>query len=125
MKRPLRVVNFRIVAEPRSAARRGLRFGLSILALVAAPFVAGPASAVPQQKVMKGIAVAPVVNQWPDEQFERWVFNQYGSADGARRRFDSLLTLQIDDIDRTCHLTDEQKKKLRLIGHGDIKRIFD
>jgi len=65
------------------------------------------------------------VNQWPDDQFERWVFNQYGSADAARKRFESHLTLQIDDLDRACQLTDEQKKKLELIGRGDIKRIFD
>jgi len=35
------------------------------------------------------------------------------------------LTLRIDDIDRSCGLTESQKKKLHLAGRGDITRFFD
>jgi hypothetical protein len=33
--------------------------------------------------------------------------------------------VRIDDLERTCGVTDAQKKKLKLAGRGDIKRIFD
>jgi hypothetical protein len=111
-----------VSGELRLRAHGARRFLLVLLAFGLAPVFVGSATAVPQQKA--AVAARPV-NQWPDEQFERWVFNQYGSADAARQRFESILTLQIDDIDRACHLSAEQKKKLQLIGHGDIKRIFD
>ncbi|HEX4589670.1 MAG TPA: hypothetical protein VH120_07055, partial [Gemmataceae bacterium] len=71
-------------------------------------------------------AAAVVQRQaWPDEQFERWVFQNDGNAAGARRRFEALLTLQLEEIDRACHLTDAQKQKLHLMGQGDLKRLFD
>jgi len=70
----------------------------------------------------QGVAVRPV---WTDEQLQQWVFRQYGNAAGARQRLDSLLAMQIVDIDRACRLTDAQKKKLQLAGRGDIKRFFD
>ena len=43
----------------------------------------------------------------------------------ARTRFDSALALRIDDLERACGVTEAQKKKLKLAGRGDIKRIFD
>jgi hypothetical protein len=74
-------------------------------------------------------AQAALVNQqrniWPDNQFEQWVFQQDTNAAGARRRMEGLLALQLDEMDRACQLSDAQKQKLRLMGHGDIKRIFD
>src|SRR5439155_1350186 len=70
-----------------------------------------------------GVAVPQQV--WPDEQFEQWVFQQDRNAAGAQKRFESLLALQVEDIDRACKLSDEQKKKLQLAGRGDIKRFFD
>src|SRR5690348_1383421 len=62
-----------------------------------------------------------------DQQFDQWVFGNMGlgSAGSARNRLDSLLTLNVDDLDRTCGLTPVQKKKLLLAGRGDIKRFFD
>jgi hypothetical protein len=70
-------------------------------------------------------AVAVQRNSWDDAQFERWVFQRDTDAATARRRFDTLLALQVEEIDRACRLTAEQKQKLRMIGHGDLKRIFD
>lgn len=62
-----------------------------------------------------------------DAQFDQWVFGNMGVANAgvARTKLDSLLTLNVDDLDRSCGLTRVQKKKLLLAGHGDIKRFFD
>jgi hypothetical protein len=58
-------------------------------------------------------------------QMDQWVFGRYGGAVGARTKLDSSLSLRVDDIERVCGLSEEQKKKLRLAGRGDIKRFFD
>jgi hypothetical protein len=62
-----------------------------------------------------------------DFQFDQWVFGNMGmgTAAAARNRLDSLLTLHVEDVDRTCRLTPGQKKKLLIAGRGDIKRFFD
>ncbi len=62
-----------------------------------------------------------------DAQFDQWVFGNMGVANpgAARNKLDSMLTLNIESLDRTCGLTPFQKKKLTLAGHGDIKRFFD
>jgi hypothetical protein len=69
--------------------------------------------------------VAVAQQAWPDAQFEQWVFPQDRTAAGARRRLDSQLAVKINEIDGACKLTDQQAKKLRLAGRGDIKRFFD
>jgi hypothetical protein len=79
----------------------------------------------PARAVNAAIAVAAPQHVWPDEQFEQWVFQQDRTAAAARRRFDALLTLHVEDIDRACQLSDAQKNKLQLMGRGDIKRVFD
>jgi len=83
-----------------------------------------PVAAEPQLKKAAPVQAMPI-NRWPDEQFENWYFNQVGSAKAARQRYDSSLTLHLEAIDRICRLTDEQKKKLELVGRGDIKRVYD
>lgn len=62
-----------------------------------------------------------------DAQFDQWVFGNMGVANpgAARNKLDSMLTLNIESLDRICRLTPFQKKKLTLAGHGDIKRFFD
>lgn len=59
-----------------------------------------------------------------DEQFEQWVFQQYGNAATARARLKESLELYTEDVDRSCGLSDAQKQKLRLAGRGDIERFF-
>jgi hypothetical protein len=59
------------------------------------------------------------------EQFEQWVFNRMGGAGIARNRLSAALELHIDEINRFCGMTDDQKRKLHLAGRGDIKRFFD
>jgi hypothetical protein len=59
-----------------------------------------------------------------DAQFDQWVFQQDRNAPGARKRLESFLTLQVEEIDRACTLTEPQKQKLQLTGRGDIVRFF-
>jgi hypothetical protein len=67
-----------------------------------------------------------MVQQMPNvEQVDQWIFGRFGGSGGARNKLDSSLKLRIDDLDRACHISDLQKKKLLLAGRGDIKRFFD
>ena len=59
------------------------------------------------------------------DQLEQWVFGRFGGSGGARNKLDSSLLLRIEDLERACDLTDDQKKKLRVAGRGDIKRHTD
>ena len=60
-------------------------------------------------------------------QFDQWVFGNIGMANAgaARTKLESLLSLNVEDLERTCGLTPVQQKKLLLAGRGDIKRFFD
>jgi hypothetical protein len=69
--------------------------------------------------------VVVMQNNFTDETFEQWVFQNNGRYNGARQQLGLQLLLQIEDLDRTCKLTDLQKKKLQMTGQGDIKRFFD
>ena len=60
-----------------------------------------------------------------DDQFDQWVFGGPQECRAGRNKLDSLLTLQVDEVVRTCGLSEMQKKKLLLAGQGDIKRFFD
>jgi hypothetical protein len=40
-------------------------------------------------------------------------------------RLDGVLSWEITEIDRVCHLTNDEKQKLRLAGQGDAKRLLD
>jgi hypothetical protein len=54
-----------------------------------------------------------------DNQFNQWLYQGNGQA--ADR--DSEITLMVDSMDRACHLSPEQKDKLRLAGLGDYARF--
>ena len=60
-----------------------------------------------------------------DDQFDQWVFGAPRNSRAGRNKLDSLLTLEVDEVARTCGLSEAQKKKLVLAGRGDIKRFFD
>ena len=53
------------------------------------------------------------------------IFQQDRAVPAARQRLASHLTIHMDEIDRACKLTEDQKKKLQLAGKGDIKHFFD
>ena len=71
---------------------------------------------------MRGVMVQQMANV---EQVDQWIFGRLGGSGGARTKLDSSLKLRIEDLDRKCHISDLQKKKLLLAGRGDIKRFFD
>jgi hypothetical protein len=54
-----------------------------------------------------------------DNQFNGWLFQGTGQVPDE----DSEVTLMVEAMDRSCHLTAEQKEKLRLAGHGDYARF--
>ena len=62
-----------------------------------------------------------------EAQFDQWLFGNLGTSNAgmAHNKLDALLTLSVEDLERTCGLTSLQKKKLLLAGRGDIKRYFD
>jgi len=114
-----------------------LKFGLLCLALVLLATLDEPtargqqAKPAPVPAARRGLALNAVVNFEPfepqvsEQQFDAWVFRQDRTPEAARWRLDSLLELQIDEYDRACKLTADQKQKLQLAGRGDIKRFFD
>jgi hypothetical protein len=78
-----------------------------------------PEAAVDQNQMMVN-----QFNGWTDETFDQWVFGSRTPA-AAKTRLASLLAFQIEDVDRTCGLTDAQKLKLELAGKGDVKHLYD
>jgi hypothetical protein len=117
-----------LMTRPREPDARARKFGSSLarasgsVGMALAVLFALPAVGRAQQVAVAWVQPA---NVWPDEQFEQWVFQQSGGVAGARKRFDAQLTLQVEEIDRACKLSDEQKKKLRLMARADVKRFFD
>jgi hypothetical protein len=88
----------------------------------------GGAAEAPDEEDEAGNGVvqpAPAVFVMNDDQFDQWVFGGPRNSGAGRNKLDSLLMLQVDDVARTCDLSELQKKKLLLAGHGDIKRFFE
>jgi Spy/CpxP family protein refolding chaperone len=54
-----------------------------------------------------------------ENQFNGWLFQGTGQIPDK----DSEVMLMVEAMDRSCHLTAEQKDKLRLAGHGDYARF--
>lgn len=63
--------------------------------------------------------------EMPENQFDSWVFQNLPSVAAARKKLDQMLTLQLDDVDRACQLTEPQRKKLQLAGRGDMLQFFE
>lgn len=105
------------------------KFQRVLLALLALLVVGGPRSAYAQDdEVVENVpAAVPDQNQFmvADENFNQWVFGGRGTEVAVRRRFESMLTVQIESIERNCPLTDDQKRKLVLAGRIDIKRFYE
>lgn len=89
-----------------------------MLPLAARPALAPAAPAAPFQVMVMQQGIG-------NGQFDQMVFSQDGTAAAARKRLDLQLRTQLEELNRTCKLTDTQKQKLLLAGRGDIKRFFD
>jgi hypothetical protein len=60
-----------------------------------------------------------------DENFDTWIFPvNFNSRIKPREYLDTLLAVRIDDIDRSCRLTEAQRQKVRLAARGQIKQFF-
>jgi hypothetical protein len=57
--------------------------------------------------------------------FERRVFGDQRGEAAARLEAETALAHRVDYLRLAGRLTDDQWKKLRAAGHGDIKRFFD
>lgn len=57
-----------------------------------------------------------------ESDFNQWI---YGDRDSTQflQKTDTLLTLHLESVERACPLSDTQKKKLRLAGHGEVARV--
>lgn len=60
-----------------------------------------------------------------DQQFYIWVFNNNTDLKTARAKLEAQIAAQLDDLARTCGLSDAQRLKLQLAAAGDIKHFFD
>lgn len=54
-----------------------------------------------------------------DQQFDMWLTN---GTNSSVDQVNSQLTMQIQAIDRVCHLQPDQEEKLQLAGRGDVAR---
>lgn len=71
------------------------------------------------------VGVAMPAFRVADENFDQWLFAEFGNAAGGRSRLDSLLNIRVEAALQACQLTEEQRQKLQLAGRGDIKLFFD
>lgn len=103
-----------------------LRF-LLILALLVATATARRAFAEDVEEDGEEVAAIFVAAQpvWTDAQFDQWVFQHHRTKAAAHKNMLAQLSLQAQDVDRVCSLSESQRKKLQLAGRGDIKRFFD
>ncbi len=60
-----------------------------------------------------------------EENFDQWIYQGAGNAQAGRERIKARLKIHLDELDRICSLTSEQKQKLTLAAQGDMKRLFD
>lgn len=100
---------------------RRLQRLIAVLALYAASDMSSHVSA---QNEVLGVVVQ---NQFEidEKQFDAFVFENLRTAAAARKRLDTLLDLRTNDVDRTCRLSEIQRRKLQLAGRGDIKNFFE
>jgi hypothetical protein len=111
----------------RASAGRCRPAGWLLLA-VAALFVVVPAAAArtddddDKNEVKAPARVQPGVRE---AEFESRVFQNYNHGlPSGRKRLEIALAICIDDINRTCKLSETQKKKIELAGRGDINQFY-
>jgi hypothetical protein len=60
-----------------------------------------------------------------ESMFNQWVYGSGPKVASIPEHLESTLMLAIEDIDRSCSLSEAQRRKLVLAGHGDRKRFLD
>lgn len=108
----------------RVREHQAMLFVLSLAAFLVSGTPALGQDDVEEEEVLVNVAPQPVfiLNE---AQFNQWVFGSQMGTDRMRTLMDKQLEARISDIERNCPLTEAQRKKLWLVGHGDMKRFFD
>ena len=60
-----------------------------------------------------------------DDSFEDWAFGGELGELVFRRQLDTSLKKKLHSLSRVFQLSEGQRQKLRLAGHGDIKRLLE
>lgn len=104
---------------------------LLLLGLAFAALPIKPVEAQDRQKAIvrpaPRVAALPLIDAgqpWSDEQFALYVFRKDRTIESALQKLESILRVQLDDMERTCQLSPAQRSKLELMGRGDIKRFL-
>lgn len=63
--------------------------------------------------------------QIADNTIDQWIFQGVGGEAQGKDRINRQLKLQLDELAEVCSLSEDQKARLTLAAHGDIKRFFD
>ena len=71
------------------------------------------------------VDAAPMTQQQFNEWAEQSVLGSDRNALTWRSRLSGRLELKLEYLQRICGINEAQTKKLRLAGHGDIKRLID
>ncbi len=106
-------------------ALRGFGIVLVGLFLLQGPFVQGDDDWDFKEPIKKPRAGMVIHNraQLTDQQINQMIFNGQ-SASHIKQGLDYILTVHVASIERVAPLSDEQKNKLRLAGHSDVKELF-
>jgi len=96
-----------------------------LLAGAGTPFVRGEdddddlAGAHPEQKAPRGFRAGGRI-MISERNIDAWV---YGNESRGREWLEASLRQKVDELARTCELSEVQKQKLNLAGEGDITRF--
>ncbi len=60
-----------------------------------------------------------------EQAIKGWKSLHFGGTADPRRHLEQVLEMQLADLKKDCDLSEIQQQKLRLAGHGDIKRFVD
>ena len=98
---------------------------VSILVLAAVPTSRAQDIEVFREEDLPVAARDVAVNELHESNFDMWVFGSVRNNLSTRDRLESLLKLNVEEVERACGLSAAQKEKLLLAGHGDLKRFMD
>ncbi len=57
--------------------------------------------------------------------FNQIAYGRYGNELSARARMNQVMELRLENLERTCCITETQRRKITVACKGDIKRFFD
>ncbi len=119
----------RVATQISTGASRARRIGLPAGLAIVVWAIFGWTGSVRAQddEVVEDVPAAVPEQQFmvADENFDQWVFGGRGASTSHQKRFESMLTVQIEGVERNCKLTEDQRAKLRLAGRAYIKRFFE